>query len=341
MFTASDAEKIVAEKYGVKPFSAISDENRKNIINAVSQIIETAEAEGKCPADLTYESLIKSSESMFRFLEICRKYPSLYAPFAVDAAGRPVTDASTPLRCGISLAQAEQFLVTMTAQTQFNKFLPEGMDARKFTMMRPYFTGQWQLPFLTLYENLRDEVILELGPDLLEIKTKSGLESLLRLKLDEITQARQLLREKFTDILRINPLGVRNLLHCSQEQFAALEGVLGDQVYYFLCRESELFDEVLKTPPEILSLFGSALATVSTHSFRRLNRLPPSRSIYFMTRLVDMYPRITKRFADADFVNFTFKNAVDSLIALEGDAAFFEEIVRLKLKAMEEVLEAS
>lgn len=339
MYTAADAEKIVSEKYDILPLDKIPEEAKDLIIVSVNQTLEEAASIGLCPEGLTYDQLIGSWDWMYRFIEVCNRYPHLYLKRALDKKGNPIKSHADKMACGITLAQVEQFLVTMTAKTQFNKYLPEGMDARKYILMRPYFAFKWQLPYLPLYEEIKDEIILSIGPDLLEIQTRSGLEALLSLKLDEISQGREILKENFPNIMRMNPAGIRNLLNCTPEQFEALKAVLDDEVYAFLCRESELFKDVLKAPPELISLFGKELVNVRVNSFKRLNKLPKKRSIYFMKHLVEIYPEAIKRFEEPEFVDFIIKKAVDGLIAMHEEKATFEEVVDLKVKAMKEILQ--
>lgn len=338
MFTAADGEKFVKEKYGILPLSDISESLRKNISLGVDRVLEKGADERLWPENLSYEVLIKSYDLMYRFLEICHRHPELYADDVFDGVRRSSLGPETRMSNGLFLKQIEQFLVYMTAKVQFNKYLPEGMDARKLTMVAPYLAYSWQLPFLQAYENMREEIILEVGPDLLEIRTKRGLNALMRLKYEEIVKARSLLHEKFGDVLRMNPVGIRNLLECSPEKYKELSDILHDKIYAFLCRDSELFDDVLKTPREILELFGEDLLNVSSRTFRRLLRLPKDRAVLFMTKLVDLYPQVTKKFASSEFVNFTFRRAIERLLDVEGDSAYFQEVVRLKTKAMKEVI---
>lgn len=338
MFTAADGEKFVKEKYGILPLSEISETLSKNIAWGVDRTLEKGVAKRLWPENLSYDALVKSNDLMYRFLEICHRHPELFFDDVFDKSDSSRIAPETRMSNGLFFKQIEQYLVYTTAKIQFNKYLPEGMDARKLTMIAPYLAYSWQLPFLQAYENMREEIILEVGPDLLEIRTKRGLNALMRLKYEEIVKARSLLHEKFGDVLRMNPVGIRNLLECSTEKYQELSSILHEKIYAFLCRDSELFDDVLKTPREILELFGEDLLNVSSRTFRRLLRLPKDRAVLFMTKLVDLYPQVTKKFASSDFVNFTFKRAIERLLDVEGDSAYFQEVVRLKTKAMKEVI---
>lgn len=338
MFTAADGEKFVKEKYGILPLSEISETLGKNIAWGVDRTLEKGVAKRLWPENLSYDSLVKSNDLMYRFLEISHRHPELFSDDVFDKSVSAPIGPETRMSNGLFFKQIEQYLVYTTAKIQFNKYLPEGMDARKLTMIAPYLAYSWQLPFLQAYENMREEIILEVGPDLLEIRTKRGLNALMRLKYEEIVKARSLLHEKFGDVLRMNPVGIRNLLECSTEKYQELSLILHEKIYAFLCRDSELFDDVLKTPREILELFGEDLLNVSSRTFRRLLRLPKDRAILFMKKLVELYPQVTKKFASSDFVNFTFRRAIERLLDVEGDSAYFQEVVRLKTKAMKEVI---
>ena len=110
MFTAVDGEKFVKEKYGILPLSEISETLGKNIAWGVDRTLEKGVAKRLWPENLSYDSLVKSNDLMYRFLEISHRHPELFSDDVFDKSVSAPIGPETRMSNGLFFKQIEQYL---------------------------------------------------------------------------------------------------------------------------------------------------------------------------------------------------------------------------------------
>ncbi|HMA50749.1 MAG TPA: hypothetical protein VKP60_13410, partial [Magnetospirillaceae bacterium] len=89
----------------------MNNETKRNIIDALKQIIEIFKGAGKLAPEATYSSILHDPRDLYRFIRTYRSNTELAVDFVKDKEGNPISADDETLVCGVTLLQVQQLLV--------------------------------------------------------------------------------------------------------------------------------------------------------------------------------------------------------------------------------------
>ena len=99
----------------------LAPDTRKLVVAAVKTVMVRLQQAGRFAAEAEYATVLGSPALLHDLITAYRAEPAIARDLAVDATGAPVADWSTPLVCGLSLAQVCQLLVFTCARRVFTE----------------------------------------------------------------------------------------------------------------------------------------------------------------------------------------------------------------------------
>ena len=117
-------------------------------------------------------------------LLIFRHRRNAFAHLLVDARGRPVRDDFVRLSCGKTLHDVITLIVRTHAKRQFRASLGGDPDdctseaGQLYQAIKEYLIHEWQVPLVPHYSALPVEAVMDLGPELLEIREPVKLDAI-------------------------------------------------------------------------------------------------------------------------------------------------------------------
>ena len=85
----------------------MNNETKRNIIDALKQIIEIFKTAEKLNADATYSAILHDPRDLYRFIRTYRSNAELASALVRDKEGNFVTAEDETLVCGVTLAQIQ------------------------------------------------------------------------------------------------------------------------------------------------------------------------------------------------------------------------------------------
>ncbi|WP_142850754.1 hypothetical protein [Telmatospirillum sp. J64-1] len=357
--------------YPELPDSIELDAQQKRRLIAAVKTVLTRLHEAGFVREADYTKVIGRPTLLHAFITAYRQNPELAEDLVVDAKGRPVRDADTPLVCGATLAQVMQMLIFTCAKRLFTEVdtkiaakqtqsaaksgggglfrrkaepapVKSGVtDAeRRLADLRPLLAFDWQLPLLRLYYVFFDrQQLAELGRDLLLLRTPESLEAVATCDVNQMRKVRQVLRQDFSAMLAAKPQAMRGIAYWDPQKYPLMVEALGAKVWDFYARDIDFLDFCADLEPERIQVLGPLMATIAAESIRAFDRVSPEKMKLLLSGLaVEIGPDFVLLMNEPGFGRHALPSIVQSFAGLDVEPEQFREVVRLKGAALKSSL---
>jgi len=139
------------------------------------------------PRSRAYDTIMDDLGLLTRCFEVFRREPERFRPVLIDERKRPVTDETTPLSCGRSLAEIIAMVVRTAAKRFFRRTLPATSRAAEtrspadelYEAIRAYLLYEWQVPLVPTYAGMEPALVRKIGARLLDARESASLARLI------------------------------------------------------------------------------------------------------------------------------------------------------------------
>ena len=334
----------------VPPPIDVPSEQRKAIIAGVKQVMEIFQANNLLGASVTYQDLIHDPAILYEFIQNFRANRGLADAIVVDSAGVPPLDEETPLTCGVTLAQIQQLLVKTCAKYYFEQdarneaaaapapaaakrgFLglrrssqPERksggpQDDRKARELLANMAFDWQLPLLTDYLGMPMSYIMELGPNILALRSPEALEAVQRIGLDTLRKVKGIVRGDLGDLLTSNPAAIGGITEWPADMYPVFRQAMGPRVFDFYARDRTFFMVCAQINRSAFKIYGDVLAYISQPSLEELQRLSIDKTDALIQSLrAALEDKLEPVLVQPSFSRDVLRRLVESVMHLDYD----------------------
>ncbi len=245
-------------------------DNRKEIIRTIKgpvmeRLVKTI------PAFAAYEdaygTIMASPDLLYACMQLFRNKRELFQDLLIDAAGNPVTDDDTPLRCERSVNQIIGMVVRSGAKAYAEKRFgasakvkqvvrPETMNfieriaalvGKKWESERPkqpksaaeeFYAAikdnldfDWQVPLIPQFAELPVKLIRDLGKGVTTLHNPEGLEALADIGRHNMEQARRILSDDMMrEMLDTQPLAAKGVAFLGKDRYEFLHGAVYEKM---------------------------------------------------------------------------------------------------------------
>lgn len=333
----------------------IPTETKRAIIDGLKQVVALFQEKGLLDTGASHTDVLHDHELLFKFLQVYRENQSLAAAIAVDKDGKPVTDPDSPLRCGVSLAQIQQLMVKTCARHFLDRgskdarpAAPEapvmetvtkrrflffkttrqverkverkagGGEARQLREVLRHIAFDWQLPLLSVYGELSLPQLLELGEDILALRTPEAVRELLQFDHVAIHKAKDIAGKDFVNLLEARPLAIRGTLEWPREMYAFFRGLLVEKAFDFLARDPSFFMVVAALEKPLLRVYGDVLVYIAPENLEEMQRLNIDKADVLVSGMKAAFgPMATKALAQPNFARDVLRRLVEALLHMD------------------------
>lgn len=207
----------------------------------------------------TYATVMASPDLLYACLQLLRSKRELFQDLLVDAAGNPVTDDDTPLKCGRSVNQIVGMVVRSGAKAYAEKrfgaapgvkqvvrpetksFIDkiaalvgkkwEGDRAKKpetaakefYAAIKDNLDYDWQVPLIPQFAELPPRLISDLGKGVTTLHNPEGLAALADIGRHNMEQARRILSDDMMrEMLDTQPLAAKGIAFLGKDRYEFL-----------------------------------------------------------------------------------------------------------------------
>jgi hypothetical protein len=248
-------------------------QQRKEIIRTikgpvVERLLQLVPAFGAY--DDPYATIMSTPDLLFACLQLTKSRRDIFQDLMVDAAGAPVTDDDTPLRCNRTINQIVGMVVRSgakayadkrwgsaqapAAKTHVNpqtkslidklaelvkgkwseaevpKPLPTEGD-KFYAAIKDHLDYDWQVPLIPFFAEIPVRLIVELGKGVTTLRTPEGITALADIGRHNMQQARKILSdEMMREMLDTQPLAAKGVAFLGKERYEFLHGAVYEKM---------------------------------------------------------------------------------------------------------------
>jgi len=217
-----------------------------------------------------YGSVMKSPDLLWGCLQLFRKEREKFQDLLVDAAGNPVTDDTSPLRCGRSVDQVIGMVVRsgckayvearwgddpaakppQPAKAESKGLLdklralvkgnwteaeipkPAPNAGEKFyAAIKDHLEYDWQVPLIPYFAELPVKLLIELGRGCTTLRNPEAIAQLADIGRHNMDQARKILADDMMrEMLDTQPLAAKGVSFLGKERYDFLHGAVYEQM---------------------------------------------------------------------------------------------------------------
>jgi hypothetical protein len=280
----------------------MTTETKRNIIDALKQIIEIFKEAGKLAPEATYSSILHDPRDLYRFIRTYHANRELAVEFVKDKEGNPVTEEDAPLVCGVTLAQVQQLLVktcarhyleqenkedvkvvtetvkkkvlgVFTRTEQVERKVGGGFDERKVREISKCMAFDWQLPLLPAYNMLNSAQLFELGDHVHCLTSFESIRDFTQLDQPTIKKAKQTVGEDFPHFLVTRPAALSGVGSWSRDMYLFYRKVLGDAAFDFFSRDKQFYMVCAALDKPLIAIYGDVLGYIDSANLEEMQRL--------------------------------------------------------------------
>jgi hypothetical protein len=259
-----------------KPAAKAADkdvQNRRDIIRTIKGPVTERLLE-MIPAfrayDDPYGTVMATPDLLAACLQLVRTKREKFQDLIVDAAGHPVEDDETPLRCERSVNQIVGMVVRSSAKAYAEKRwgsattpaakvpltpqtkglldkltelvrgkwseaeLPKPVPTqgdRFYAAIKDHLDYDWQVPLIPYFAEIPVKLINELGKGVTTLRTPEGIAALADIGRHSMDQARKILSdEMMREMLDTQPLAAKGVAFLGKERYEFLHGAVYDKM---------------------------------------------------------------------------------------------------------------
>jgi hypothetical protein len=342
----------------------ISAEAKRGIIDGVRQVIEIFQANGVLDKELGYRDVIHDPDVLYSFIQSYRTNSKLAEKIVVQKNGKPVTDESAPLVCGVSLAQVQQLLVKTCARYFFAEDTKEeeeivtetvtrtrflffktteqierksggGYDERKVRELTRHMAFDWQLPMLKAYAELNSAQLMELDSDIAYLQSPGAIHDVARYDHAVLKKVKGTVGADFPALLAARPAAIGGVAQWSKDMYAFYRGILGDRAFEFFSRDKSFFMVCASLDKPLARIYGDVLAYIAAENLAEMQRLNIDKADVLIAGMKfafgDKTPLIL---AQPNFAKDVLRKLVESMLHISQEKAQLVVSAQLTCKAI-------
>jgi hypothetical protein len=325
------------------PAIEIPPDTKRAILAGFRKIVEIFQSEGKSQPGVTHTEILHDPELLAIFIKTFRTNPDLYSDIVVGYDARPVTvsDPDKALVCGISLAQVQQLMVKTCARHLFleeddEKVVTKTVTTKRFGLFSQktqvtervetrdpralreilgFIAFDWQLPLLVDYAELTLQQLVELGENILAMRTPQAVRELAKFDHNQIRKARAALGPEFPVLLEARPGAVGGALYWPKDMYAFFRSILGPKFYDFMARDENFFTLVANMDKAVMRTYADVLAYIAKENLLEMQRLNIDRTDVLMQTLRTTFgPKLAQLLALPQFAKEVLRRQVEGLV---------------------------
>jgi len=262
----------------------------KRINTGLGQILRRMHERKLLSTSVTGATVVTNPPHLYTFINAFKANRDVGKDILVDQAGNPVSDDLALLACGFSIAQLERFLVIACARKAYAEFGGE-TKGKLPAELKPFLVFGWQLPMLSIYvEQMNRYQFGELGHGILYIKSPAQLKALAGASAKDIRKVRDLIGDRYDEMMQKNPVAIRGLANCDERSFEFFVKISGDRLWAFFGGNQQLVVELLAEEKKRLLSLGPHFPDLCVKTYRALEEIPTPMLAPFMRAFAN--PRI-------------------------------------------------
>ncbi len=341
----------------------IPAETKRAVIDGMKQVLAALQAKGLFDAEITHSQILHDPELLYGFIQTYRKNEQIGTGIVVDKTGRQVTEIDKPLVCGVTLGQIQQLMVktcaryfleqdasdseeivtkTVTKKTMLFFTKTEkvqrkigGVDPRVLREALRFIAFDWQMPLLGAYTELSLAQLLQLGENILALRTPESVREIARFDAAALKRARDVAQEDFVAMLEKRPAAITGLLHWPRDQYVFYRDLLGDKAYDFFARDNRYFMLVAALDRATARIYGDILAYMSTESLEELQRLNIDKVDVLVNAMRAAFgPKLPELLSRPGFTKEFLRKLVEGLLHMTQDKTRIATSALMTCKAL-------
>lgn len=346
------------------PAVDMTNEQKRNIIDALKQVIEIFKGAGKLSANATYSSVLHDPRDLYRFIKAYRAEPSLAAGIVKDAAGNSVEDENVTLVCGVTLAQIQQLLVKTCARHYLEKENKEepkivtetvkkkvlgvftkteqverkvggGFDERKVRDISKSMAFDWQLPLLPAYNMLNSAQLFEIGDDLFCLQTLEAITEFAQLDQPTLKKAKATVGEDFPHFLAHRPAALAGVSAWSRDMYLFYRKTLGESAYDFFMRDNKFYMVCAALDKPMIEIYGDVLGYIDSANLEEMQRLNIDKTDVLLQAMRSAFgPHMKGALSNPNFAKDILRKVVESMQHVSQEKAQLVQSAMITCKAL-------
>lgn len=244
--------------------------NRKEIVKTikgpvVERLVKAVPAFGAY--EDAYGTIMASPDLLYACMQLFRSKRELFADLLVDAAGNPVADDDTPLKCERTVNQIVGMVVRSGAKAYAEKRFgaspsikqvvrpetkgwldkiaalvgkkwesdrpkqPESAAKEFYAAIKDNLDYDWQVPLIPQFAELPVKLIRDLGKGVTTLHNPEGLEALADIGRHNMEQARRILSDDMMrEMLDTQPLAAKGVAFLGKDRYQFLHGAVYEKM---------------------------------------------------------------------------------------------------------------
>lgn len=342
----------------------MNNETKRNIIEALKQIIEIYKSAGKLSAEATYGTVLHDPRDLYRFIRAYRSNQELAADFVKGKDGNPVTAEDEPLVCGVSLLQIQQLLVktcarhyleqenkedvkvvtetvkkkvlgVFTKTQQVERKVGGGFDERKVRDLTKCMAFDWQLPLLPAYNMLNSAQIFELGDYIHCLTSFESIRDYTQLDQPTIKRAKQTVGDDFPYFLATRPAALAGVGAWSREMYLLYRKFLGDASFDFFSRDKQFYMVCAALDKPMIEIYGDVLGYIDSANLEEMQRLNIDKTDVLINAMRNAFgPNMKIALSNPNFAKDMLRKVVESLQHVSQEKAQLVQSAMITCKAL-------
>lgn len=286
----------------IPPPIDISQEAKKGVIDGVKKTLELFQNSGLVEKSVTYKRLIHEPRVLYEFIQKFKDNRSIAEKLVIDAKGQPIEQLNQELSCGVTLPQIELLLVKtcaryvlqnltrekeqivtktrtvkkfffLTRKEEYEEVVGGGYDERKVRELTKYIAFDWQLPLLSAYPLLNSAQLMELGDDLLYLRSIENIKAISEFDTPSLKKARAATGDDFGQLLRDRPGAIVGVMQWSRDMYTYYHQTLGARAWDFFARDKSFFMVCASLEKPMVKVFGDTLCYIAGENLEEMQRL--------------------------------------------------------------------
>jgi hypothetical protein len=342
----------------------IGAETKKGIIDGLKKVIDAFHEGGVLDNDVGYRDIIHDPAILYTFFQLYRKQTKLAEKIVVRKDGKPVTDGTTPLVCGVTLAQVEQLLVKTCARYFFVQDTKEeeeivtetvtktrflffkmtemverksggGYDERKVRELTRFMAFDWQLPLLAAYATLSSAQLMELDQHIICLQSADAIADLAKFDQATLKKVKSTVGADFPILLATRPAAVGGVAQWSKDMYEFYRKVLGDKAFDFFARDKAFFMVCASLDKPLARIYGDVLSYIAAENLEEMQRLNIDKADVLIAGMKFAFGNRTPQvLAQPAFAKDVLRKLVESLLHVSQEKAQLAISAQITCKAI-------
>ena len=274
------------------------DRTKDIVIGAIKLILKRLRKKGAFPDGIEYADLLRDPDQMLAFITCYKHNREIGQDVTLDAHGDPAPDDTTPLVCGLTLAQIERLLVYTCAKKRGVSMARETSDpadaqgaaevaaawAQRVAAIKEWLVFDWQLPLIDFYlTQMKPGHFRVLDLTVFLVREAEDLEALASVEPSDLRRVRDLVDTRFEEMMAAHPSAARGLVSCDQQSFDMFAEMTTSRLWEFFGGDPQRVVEVLRLEENRRTVIAPFVADIGMATLRQLEQVPNDMLAPIMT----------------------------------------------------------